>query len=80
MGEPHPSFRVSLALADPEQSAKGLQMINAIYTIEDQWNRGVFFNHEQEFETIGELENFLAYNRSYITKLSFEGSIQKEAN
>jgi hypothetical protein len=55
-------------------------MINAIYTIEDQWNRGVFFDHEQEFETIGELEHFLAYNRSYITKLSFEGSIIKEEN
>ena len=30
MGEPHPSFRVSLAPADPEQSAKGLQMKNEI--------------------------------------------------
>jgi hypothetical protein len=55
-------------------------MINAIYTIEDQWNKGVFFDHEQEFETIGQLEHFLAYNRSYITKLSFKGSIQKEEN
>ena len=80
MGEAHPSFLLSLALADPEQSAKGLQMINAIYTIEDQWNKGVFFDHEQEFETIGQLEHFLAYNRSYITKLSFKGSIQKEEN
>ena len=80
MGEPPPFFSVTISPADPEQSAKGLQMINAIYTIEDQWNRGVFFDHEQEFETIGELEHFLAYNRSYITKLSFEGSIQKESN
>lgn len=55
-------------------------MINAIYTIEDQWNRGVFFDHEQEFENIGQLEHFLAYNRSYITKLSFEGSIEKETD
>lgn len=67
-------------MAHKKPIKKGLEMINAIYTIEDQWNRGVFFDHEQEFETIGELEHFLAYNRSYIIKLSFEGSIVKESN
>jgi hypothetical protein len=80
MGEAHPSFLLLLVLADPEQSAKGLQMITAIYTRENEWNKGEFLKEEQEFETIGELEHFLAYNRSYITKLSFKGSIQKESN
>ena len=29
----------------------------------------------QDFETIGELEHFLAYNRAYIVKISFTGSL-----
>lgn len=77
-GSLRPSFLLSLALADPEQSAKGLQMINAIYTRENEWNKGEFLKEEQEFENIGQLEHFLAYNRSYITNLTFEGSINTE--
>jgi hypothetical protein len=80
MGEPAPSFSVTVSPSRSQTICERVKMINAIYTIEDQWNRGIFFDHQQEFETIGELEHFLAYNRSYITKLSFEGSIQKESN
>jgi hypothetical protein len=40
MGEPAPSFLVSLALADPEQSAKGLQMF--------QYKGTVSFQSDQE--------------------------------
>ena len=29
----------------------------------------------QDFETIGELEHFLAYNRAYIVKINFTGSL-----
>jgi hypothetical protein len=52
-------------------------MITAIYTRENQWNKGEFLKEEQEFENIGQLEHFLAYNRSYITNLTFEGSINE---
>ena len=55
-------------------------MIKAIYKIENEWNKGEFFNHVQEFNSIGDIENFLAYNRSYIVKLTFEGSLEKEEN
>jgi len=36
---------------------------------------------EQEFETISELEHFIAYNRAYFLKLQFTGSFKRsEAN
>ncbi len=31
-----------------------------------------------EFETIGEIEHFLAYNRAYIKEIEFVGKIKKE--
>jgi hypothetical protein len=31
-----------------------------------------------EFETIGEIEHFLAYNRAYIRSIEFKGKIVKE--
>ena len=31
-----------------------------------------------EFETLGELEHFLAYNRAYIREIKFSGKIKKE--
>ena len=33
-----------------------------------------------EFENIGALEDFLAYNRAYILKLSFTGEFKKGNN
>lgn len=33
----------------------------------------------QDFETIDELEHFLAYNRAYIVELSFKGSLNFES-
>jgi len=33
---------------------------------------------EVEFETIGEIEHFLAYNRAYIREIQFVGKIKKE--
>jgi hypothetical protein len=35
---------------------------------------------EQEFESISELEHFIAYNRAYFLKLSFTGQFKREAN
>jgi hypothetical protein len=52
-------------------------MLEARYTIINQWNNHEVFEKTQEFETIHELEDFLAYNRSYITKISFTGKIVK---
>jgi len=51
-------------------------MITAKYTIENQWKAGEIFSQEQEFYTINELEDFLAYNRAYIRKLQFTGKIE----
>ena len=31
-----------------------------------------------EFETIGEIEHFLAYNRAYIREIKFVGAIKEE--
>jgi hypothetical protein len=31
-----------------------------------------------DFETIGEIEHFLAYNRAYIRSIEFKGKIEKE--
>jgi hypothetical protein len=33
---------------------------------------------EREFETISDLEDFIAYNRAYFMKLQFQGSFKKE--
>jgi hypothetical protein len=33
---------------------------------------------EVEFETIGEIEHFLAYNRAYIREIQFTGKIKGE--
>lgn len=55
-------------------------MITAIVKIQNQWNRQEIEikKEEVEFETIGELENYLAYNRAYIKSLQFKGKIEKE--
>ena len=56
-------------------------MLKAKYTIVDQWDRSrILKNEVMEFEKISELEQFLAYNRAYILKLSFTGQFNKESN
>lgn len=56
-------------------------MLKAKFTIIDQWdNSRILKNEIMEFETISELEHFLAYNRAYILKLSFTGEFNKEIN
>lgn len=54
-------------------------MLTATVKIRNQWNREeVEIKTEQiDFETIGQLEDYLAYNRSYIKSLSFQGSLKK---
>lgn len=37
--------------------------------------RGIY---RREFDTISELENFIAYNRAYFVKLQFWGSYNRE--
>lgn len=54
-------------------------MITAHYTLTEK-PRGAGDNTvspklAQDFETIGELEHFLAYNRAYIVELNFTGSL-----
>jgi hypothetical protein len=54
-------------------------MITANYTLTEK-PRGAGDNKvspplAQDFENIGELEHFLAYNRAYIVKINFTGSL-----
>jgi len=53
-------------------------MIKAIVKIENQWSKGEINKKEVEFETIGEIESYLAYNRAYIKEIEFVGKIKKE--
>ena len=56
-------------------------MLKAKFTIIDQWdNSRILKNEIMEFDTLSELEHFLAYNRAYILKLSFTGEFNKEIN
>jgi hypothetical protein len=54
-------------------------MITAHFTLTEK-PRGAGDNQvspklAQDFETIGQLEDFLAYNRAYIVELKFSGSL-----
>lgn len=51
-------------------------MITATVTIENQWKRGEVDTYGVDFETIGEIENYLAYNRAYIKGITFQGEIK----
>ena len=53
-------------------------MITAKYTIKSVFEEGKVYKSEREFETIDEMEQFLAYNRAYIQKIQFVGSIKVE--
>jgi DUF1009 family protein len=55
-------------------------VITAKVKIQNQWNREkVEINKvEVEFESIGEIEDYLAYNRAYIKEIQFVGKIKKE--
>ena len=52
--------------------------IQAVVKIENQWSRGEINKVIVEFETIGEIEHYLAYNRAYIQEIKFSGKIKKE--
>jgi hypothetical protein len=52
--------------------------IQAVVKIENQWSRGEINKVVVEFETVGEIENYLAYNRAYIKEIKFVGKIKKE--
>jgi len=57
-------------------------MITAHYTIGRNVrgnSNNEYITREEDFATIDELENFLAYNRAYITELTFTGSIKYES-
>ena len=51
-------------------------MLKMTAKIENQWERGDIRTVELDFATIGELENFIAYNRAYIRELSFSGKMR----
>jgi len=53
-------------------------MIEAIVKIENQWNKGEILEHRIEFEKIGQIEDYLAYNRGYIQEIEFVGKFVKE--
>jgi hypothetical protein len=55
-----------------------MEMIEAIVKIENQWNKGEILEHRIEFEKIGQIEDYLAYNRGYIQEIEFVGKFVKE--
>ena len=57
---------------------EGNPMLEARYTIINQWKTDEVADLTMEFDTISQLEDFLAYNRSYITKISFTGEFVKD--
>ena len=54
-------------------------MLKAEYTLSTTPAGGeIKGTYEREFETISELEDYIAYNRAYFVKLQFWGSYKKE--
>ena len=53
-------------------------MIKAVVKIENEWKKGEVRKEEIEFEKIGEIEDYLAYNRAYIKSIKFVGQIKEE--
>ncbi|CAB4155866.1 hypothetical protein UFOVP655_22 [uncultured Caudovirales phage] len=53
-------------------------MIKGIVKIENEWNKGEILVQEIEFESVGEIEKYLSYNRSYIRGIEFVGKIEEE--
>jgi hypothetical protein len=53
-------------------------MITAKVKIENEWQRGEIRNEQIEFDTISQIEKYLAYNRAYIKEIKFSGKIKKE--
>ena len=51
-------------------------MITARVTKENEWQKNEIESFELDFETIGEIENYLAYNRGYIKAIEFNGKIE----
>ena len=53
-------------------------MLKAAYTLSTSPSGDeIKGRYEQEFETISELEDFIAYNRAYFLKLQFWGSFNR---
>jgi hypothetical protein len=42
----------------------------------DDERRGVVEKFQVEFETLNDLENFIAYNRAYIREIKFTGTLK----
>lgn len=53
-------------------------MITATVKIENQWKQGEIESEQIEFDTISQIENYLAYNRAYIREIKFSGKIKRE--
>lgn len=51
-------------------------MIKAVVKIENEWKKGEVRKEEIEFQKIGEIEDYLAYNRAYIRAIEFVGKIE----
>ena len=65
-----------LLLAASVSIRQAHNMLKMTAKIENQWERGDIRTVKLDFATIGELENFIAYNRAYIRELSFSGKMR----
>ncbi len=53
-------------------------MLKAEYTLSTTpFGDEIKGQYEQEFETISDLEDFIAYNRAYFVRLQFWGSFKR---
>ena len=57
-------------------------MLTATVKIQNQWNRNEIEikTEEIEFTKISQLEDYIAYNRSYIREMEFSGKFTKETD
>jgi len=52
-------------------------MLKVTCTLKDSYEKETYTKKE-EFDTLGDLEDFLSYNRAYIVSMVFDGAIESD--
>lgn len=53
-------------------------MIKIVAKVKSEFKKGEIVSREIECESVGEIEQFLSYYRSYIVELEFQGKFSQE--
>jgi hypothetical protein len=53
-------------------------MIKIIAKVKSEFQKGEILSREIECESVGEIEQFLSYYRSYIVEIEFQGKLSQE--